>query len=720
MGRAGVGKTAIVEGLAQRIAVGDVPPALKWTRRILALDHVALLADTSFRGQYEGRLRRVVESLAANPDSILFVDELHNLVGQGTAMGAAMDAGNMLKPALVRGDIRIIGATTGTEYDRWIKNDPALERRFHPVPIEELDAAQTREVLLARRPRLERHHAVAISDDALQAAIVLTDRFVLERARPDKAIDVLDEACAHAQATARVSPELERLIRERRQVEKAIRHGSAEDPAGEPGADLAAEIVPMLERIGAELDRMLSGDRESVPATPAAGSPQTLGDRRAEAGSIAARGAGVSGAGGDRARGGAGGGGLGGEGHRVGGLMRFAPVAAAVVTLLACRQRAEAVQTQTTVRDLVHQTMPAVEEAVGLKFKREPGVEIRSREQIRSYILHKLDEDLPPAEFASYESAYKHLGLIPDSLDLHRLLVDVLTEQVAGYYDPDSGALFIPADADTATLRTTVISHELVHALQDQYSPIDSVIRQRHQNDRRSAGEAIFEGQATLGQIRVLMPEQKIENLPSLWDMGGAVQMQQEQFPNFSHAPLWVKQTLIFPYLAGGDFVKWFWTTHPGEQPYGKLMPVSTSQILHPERFDAHVLPVRISFPTDGDAPDLVDDLGEFETRLVLQQALGSEDQAIALSSGWAGDRYAVYGPKGEALVWYLVWDSQDRCRRVHIRAEKGLGQADRTRQNLASGQAVARRASRHGGRRRARKLEGLKHLPAARISTQQ
>ena len=283
VGRAGVGKTAIVEGLAQRIAAGAVPPALK-DAQILALDHVALLADTSFRGQYEGRLRRVVEALAANPDSILFVDELHNLVGQGTAVGAAMDAGNMLKPALVRGDIRIIGATTGAEYDRWIKPDPALERRFHPVPIEELDAAQTREVLLARRPRLERHHAVAISDDALQAAIVLTDRFVTDRARPDKAIDVLDEACAHAQATARVSPELERLIRERRQVEKAIRQGSAEDPAGEPAADLAAEIVPMLERIGAELDRMLSGDRGGEPVRDprAPRPPQTLGERRTE------------------------------------------------------------------------------------------------------------------------------------------------------------------------------------------------------------------------------------------------------------------------------------------------------------------------------------------------------------------------------------------------------------------------------------------------------
>src|SRR5713226_1247908 len=266
VGRAGVGKTAIAEGLAQRIAAGDVPPALK-DARILQLDHVSLLAGTSFRGQYEDRIRRLVKALGTDPNLILFVDELHNLIGQGTAMGAAMDAANMLKPALVRGDIRVIGATTGEEYAKWIKTDPALERRFQPVTIEELDAIQTWEVLVARRPRLERHHAVAIADDALKAAIVLTDRFVPDRARPDKAIDVLDEACAHAQATARVSPELDRLIRERRKVDAMSRRGlTHERPPQEPAEDLMADIFPMLERIGAEIEKMLGGERRGKAA----------------------------------------------------------------------------------------------------------------------------------------------------------------------------------------------------------------------------------------------------------------------------------------------------------------------------------------------------------------------------------------------------------------------------------------------------------------------
>jgi ATP-dependent Clp protease ATP-binding subunit ClpA len=280
VGKAGVGKTAIVEGLAQRIAAGDVPTALK-DARILQLDHVALLAGTAFRGQYEDRLRRLVSALSADPDLILFVDELHNLIGQGTAMGVAMDAANMLKPALVRGDVRVIGATTGEEYDKWIRQDPALERRFQPVTIEELDAIQTWEVLVARRPRFERHHAVAISDDALKAAIVLTDRFVPERARPDKAIDVLDEACAHAQATAQVSPELDRLIRERRKIEALIKRGLTEERSpDEPMPDLGT----VLDQVVADFKEMMGGAKAPAPpaATVAQPRPPTLAERRAE------------------------------------------------------------------------------------------------------------------------------------------------------------------------------------------------------------------------------------------------------------------------------------------------------------------------------------------------------------------------------------------------------------------------------------------------------
>jgi len=266
VGAAGVGKTAIVEGLAQRIVAGDVPAALRGAR-LIALDHVALLAGTIYRGQFEARVRRLMQALEDEPDVILFVDEMHNLIGQGSAVGVAMDAANMLKPALVRPDIRVIGATTQVEYDRWVKGDPALERRFQPLVVRELTSEETLEILRARRARLEHHHAVAIADEAIVAAQVLTDRFVLDRAQPDKAIDVLDEACAHAQATASLPPELEHAVRERRRVDAAIRReagradkrtsGRADE--ADPLEAFAREVLPMLDRIGAEIERMFGG-----------------------------------------------------------------------------------------------------------------------------------------------------------------------------------------------------------------------------------------------------------------------------------------------------------------------------------------------------------------------------------------------------------------------------------------------------------------------------
>src|SRR5829696_9239196 len=192
VGPAGVGKTAIAEGLAQRIALERVPLVLRPVR-LLSLDHVSLLAGTTYRGQYEERIRVIVAETTAATDVILFIDELHNLIGQGTAMGAAMDAANMLKPALVRGEFRVVGATTDSEYQQWVCGDPALERRFQKITVRELSAAETLDVLRARQDVLERHHGVVISDEALTAAQELTDKYVSDRLRPDKAIDALDE-----------------------------------------------------------------------------------------------------------------------------------------------------------------------------------------------------------------------------------------------------------------------------------------------------------------------------------------------------------------------------------------------------------------------------------------------------------------------------------------------------------------------------------------------
>jgi ATP-dependent Clp protease ATP-binding subunit ClpA len=214
VGPAGVGKTAIAEGLAQRIAADEVPLTLR-NVRLLSLDHVGLLAGTTYRGQFEERIRGIVAETTAASDVILFVDELHNLIGQGTAIGVPMDAANMLKPALVRGDFRVIGATTSDEYTRWVEGDPALERRFQKVVVRELGELEALEILHARKERLERHHNVLISDEALRASVKLTDLYVTDRMRPDKAIDAIDEACAHMQAVTVYSPRTEELIKQR-------------------------------------------------------------------------------------------------------------------------------------------------------------------------------------------------------------------------------------------------------------------------------------------------------------------------------------------------------------------------------------------------------------------------------------------------------------------------------------------------------------------------
>ncbi|MGH7712899.1 MAG: AAA family ATPase [Gemmatimonadaceae bacterium] len=284
VGPAGVGKTAIVEGLAQRLVAGEVPLGLRGTR-ILGVDHVALLAGTQFRGQYEDRIRGLVQETRADPSVILFIDELHNLIGQGTALGAAMDAANMLKPSLVRGDFRVIGATTEDEYERWIRGDPALERRFQRIVVRELGAEETLDVLYSRRERLERHHNVVITDEAIRAAVALTDRHQLDRHRPDRAIDALDEACAHAHAIAHYSPEAERLVTLRKRL-LAIRQLAAPTSNAESGGtgagddaleNLARDGLSALQRFGAELEAMLvGGDADLQPnAQPRPAPPVT-------------------------------------------------------------------------------------------------------------------------------------------------------------------------------------------------------------------------------------------------------------------------------------------------------------------------------------------------------------------------------------------------------------------------------------------------------------
>ncbi|TCK06461.1 ATP-dependent Clp protease ATP-binding subunit [Phorcysia thermohydrogeniphila] len=210
VGPAGVGKTAIVEGVAQKIANGEVPDELK-DKRIVALDMAALVAGTKYRGEFEERLKQVLDAVKEEGNIILFIDELHTVVGAGAAEGS-MDAANIMKPALARGELRVIGATTVDEFRKYIEKDPALERRFAPVWVDEPSVESAIRMLKGLRPKLEEHHKVKITDDAVEAAVKLSKKYIQGRYLPDKAIDVLDEACARKKIEVTyTSPELTEL-----------------------------------------------------------------------------------------------------------------------------------------------------------------------------------------------------------------------------------------------------------------------------------------------------------------------------------------------------------------------------------------------------------------------------------------------------------------------------------------------------------------------------
>ncbi len=263
IGEPGVGKTAIVEGLAQRILEGDVPAPLL-DKRVLQLDVGSLVAGTMYRGQFEERLKRVIDELKAS-GAILFIDELHMLVGAGAA-GSSVDAANILKPALSRGELQVIGATTLEEYRKHIESDAALERRFQPIRVEEPTIEQTIEILKGIRSAYEEHHRLVISDEALEAAAHLSARYVTERFLPDKAIDLIDESSSRVRMykspAAKTVKELMEQLREiRRSHSLALEDGRFDD---------AQDLLDRENALESQLERMRTGwDRATSPVVTA-------------------------------------------------------------------------------------------------------------------------------------------------------------------------------------------------------------------------------------------------------------------------------------------------------------------------------------------------------------------------------------------------------------------------------------------------------------------
>ena len=251
VGEPGVGKTAVAEGLAMRMASGQVPPVLRG-KRLLSLDLVSMVAGTKYRGEFEDRVNQILAEVHRAGNVILFLDELHNIVGAGSAEGA-IDAANILKPALGRGEIQVVGATTLEEYRKYIEKDSALERRFQPVRVGEPTPEQTLEILKGIRPRYEAHHGVVITDRALQAAVELSRRYLPDRFLPDKAIDLMDEGAAKLRMQGEVPHSLRGLMG---RIEQAARERRA--AAAEQNYERAAMLRDAEWDFRGELERKLA------------------------------------------------------------------------------------------------------------------------------------------------------------------------------------------------------------------------------------------------------------------------------------------------------------------------------------------------------------------------------------------------------------------------------------------------------------------------------
>ena len=297
VGEPGVGKTAIAEGLAQRMAMGNVPPQLK-EKRLVSLNMASLVAGTKYRGEFEERLRDVLSEIRRSADVILFVDEMHTIVGAGAAEGA-IDAANIFKPALGRGELQMLGATTREEYRKYIEKDAALERRFRPVLVEEPDEEAAQAILRALKPGLERHHHLRITEDALKEAVRLSVRYLPDLYLPDKAIDLLDEGAARARmeemhtgrgsaARKELEQELQGAVRERK-FEKAAELrdkmqnlSKATEGARRGRSVTAADIAWVVSaRTGIPVGRLTAGERERLLNLEGLLSSQVVGQEKA-------------------------------------------------------------------------------------------------------------------------------------------------------------------------------------------------------------------------------------------------------------------------------------------------------------------------------------------------------------------------------------------------------------------------------------------------------
>ena len=334
--------------------------------------------------------------------------------------------------------------------------------------------------------------------------------------------------------------------------------------------------------------------------------------------------------------------------------------ALALMLVAGCRERANV--GNGPYADKVAVDIPQIEKALGVKFKTPPKLEIRSRDQVREFLLQKLKEPDAQKQMSNEERTYKLLGLLPDTMHLSDFFVKVLTEQIMGYYDPKTKVLYVVDGAPEEFVGLTIM-HELVHALQDQYTNLDSLEHISGDDDRAAAVQAVVEGQATYEQVFIMAggDGNLAAQLPGGWEsMRTQIREAQANQPIFSSAPMVIQETLLFPYINGADFIRRFKVQRPGKLPFDSL-PVSTEQLMHDSAYfgKQQDIPSLVELPhIDGTIDE--NNFGEFGTRLFIFKHTKDQDQSIRASNGWDGDRYAlVKTPNGDAFVWVTVWDSQ-------------------------------------------------------------
>lgn len=361
-------------------------------------------------------------------------------------------------------------------------------------------------------------------------------------------------------------------------------------------------------------------------------------------------------------------------------------VAALIIVLSACGSEADAGAAQRAstaldtlvlsddaeLRTLASEMLPDLAARSGLGLRDPVRIERRSRAALEQYLRVKLDEELPEERARNLGLAYRRLGLVPDSLDLRELLLSVYLEQVAGFYDPDSTALFVLDDQPAETLRPLLL-HELVHAVQDQWADLDALTGPEVGNDRRMAAQAAIEGHATLVMLEYMTEAVRgsgvdLASIPDMADqLRPALEAMREQYPALAAAPRVIQEGLLFPYLEGAGFVLRVWQARPERvAPFGPDLPASTEQVLRPERFlgEPPDRPTEVQLVAREGRVLLDDVLGQAELEILLSDVAGAPTDA---AFGWDGDRWMLVAPadrSAERLVWASVWDdaaSRDR-----------------------------------------------------------